>query len=115
MLLEGSQALERANNFGSAFSPRGNSIKAQLERAAISIENGEGVGAVQVCSDCVKAGVIQVKCSACQQQISLNDVHIKIGSNSPDFICQGCYVTMTAANYGKLVDELEEDHQYDDE
>ena len=112
MLPESAQVLQQANNRGVFYTPKGDSVTAQLQRGAISIDQGYKAGLDHVCGDCINEGKVQVECQACHKQVSLNDTHFKVG-DPPEFICRECHETMPAAAYEKMVDQLEQRHQYD--
>lgn len=100
------------NIWGEAFAPAGDSIKAQLLRAGLQVEDTADFDGKQVCGECVKAGKVKVRCCHCERETSLDNVQFQAGDPA-EFLCRACYESVPAAQYAKLVKEIEERHRHD--
>jgi hypothetical protein len=91
------------------------SLETQCKEAGVEIASGREFADHLYCRTCVREGKVSFTCSGCGESRPSGQVKVSIGSMSPDMICKDCYRTMTAEVWFKLVEDLEDNHAWDDE
>lgn len=85
----------------------------QIEASGLKFQGGY-FNAKPVCQECLSTGRVLFQCFQCKEMRLSVDMKETFGIHPSDFLCVYCYNSMTAAEWDKVYDFLEESHQYDD-
>ena len=88
------------------------SFDKQLEAAGWVRNSGVNVDGRNICQECADSGKATIICSLCGKVWPANQAEDSFGE-PPEYLCQNCYSTISAALWNEKVEELRKAHQYD--
>lgn len=66
----------------------------------------------KICIECHDAGKASFKCELCGEVRPTNEIEVSFGDPA-EHLCKICYGEVSAKDWDKKVEELENEHQYD--
>jgi hypothetical protein len=121
MLLEGEKChickkvmIKKSNFYGGIF-PKFCAInqEAQAKRSDLVYFSNTKVDDKYICNECESSGKATFICTLCDEHLPTSKIKLGIGTDDIDYLCTDCFSTVPAKIWHEKIEELEEDHRFD--